>query len=107
MEGLKAWEALRGLEEGKELEFKTASKKWRDFEGWNIAGIIDGVLNKGWEVRLKQEEGRTVEAFGRVTSLGLWAIEEGNELLGDTHKITFKEDKEGNLICESIKMEKL
>ena len=100
--GLKLWEVLKALDEGKEIEFYNG-------EYWNLsrnhtASSIEERINIGTIYRIKPE----VEA---KEFLGYVKIDEmffciGEQEPVDTHKITI-EFEDGEPICESIKMSKL
>ena len=112
MKGLKAWEALKALEEGKELEVCFGSTDIED--DWCLVDkriynhdLVYSIY-KGGIYRIKPEEVNTIEMMGLRINDECWDFDNYcNEEVLSTYKITFKEDKDGNPICESIRMFKL
>lgn len=100
MKGLKLWEVLKALDEGKEIEFYNG-------EYWNLsrnhtASYLEERISIGTIYRIKPEV-ETIEYYGIF--FGDKFIQYNDADLGE-YKITI-ELEDGEPICESIKIEKI
>jgi hypothetical protein len=101
MKGLKLWEVLKALDEGKEIEFYNG--EYWDLSRNHTASSLEERINIGTIYRIKPEiEVREYYFSSKYYAEGM-AIDLGSL---DDYKITIEfEDDEP--ICESIKMERL
>jgi hypothetical protein len=104
MKGLKLWEVLKALDEGKEVQFELEGE-WITINGNMKPDVYDYNIKNGTAYRIKPEV-EAVESFLHFNSYLLIDGISANGLDFHTHKITI-EFEDGEPICSSIKMEKI
>jgi hypothetical protein len=104
MKGLKLWEVLKALDEGKEVQYyDTVGEEWCEPLVYSVENFSISI--KGGTVYRIKPEVEMKEFLGYVKKDEMFFCI-GEQEPVDTHKITI-EFKDDEPICSSIKMEKL
>jgi hypothetical protein len=104
MTGLKLWEVLKALDEGKKVQYyDTVGEEWCEPLVYSVANLSISI--KGGTVYRVKPEVEVKEFLGYVKKDEMFLCI-GEQEPVDTHKITI-EFEDGEPICESIRMEKI
>lgn len=102
MKGLKLWEVLKAIDEGKDIQYYDDDRKdWREPVEYSLENFSISI-ECGIIYRIKPEA-EVREYYSRGSLSGFSINHEPNL---DTHKITI-EFEDGEPICSSIKMKKI